>query len=136
MEKFSRKQLEELKQKGLIRGYTVNGEPEAKQSKYRNKKVEVDGMVFDSKKEAARYLELRMLQTAGEITELDCQVTYLLIEANETERKCMYKADFRYKQNGVVYVEDVKSIATRKLSTYIMKRKLMKEKYGIEIKEK
>jgi len=65
------------------------------------------------------------------------QVRYLLIEANETEKKCEYWADFRYKiqATGETVVEDVKSEMTRKLSTYVMKRKLMKSVHGISIKE-
>ena len=47
--------------------------------KYRNKKVEVDGILFDSKKEANRYMELKLLEKAGEITDLKRQVRYELI---------------------------------------------------------
>lgn len=138
---LSTKDLDHLQSQGLIRGYSetsiaVRNSSEPKQTKYRNKKAQIDGRVFDSKKEAARYLELRMLVFAGDIKELECQCEYLLIPANGKEKRCVYRADFRYKDsNGNIIVEDVKSTATRKLSTYIMKRKLMLEKFGIKIKE-
>jgi len=98
----------------------------------------VDGIKFDSEKEAKRYGELKILSKIGEIGLLELQVPFLLIEENETERKCEYIADFVYWdiKTGEKIIEDVKSEATRKLSTYIMKRKLMKDKYGIEILEK
>jgi len=109
-----------------------------KRRKYRNNPCEVDGIKFDSEKEAARYGILKLLLKQGEIGLLERQKPFLLIEANETERKCEYIADFVYwdMKTGKQIVEDVKSEATRKLSTYIMKRKLMKDKYNIEIKEK
>lgn len=98
----------------------------------------MDGIKFDSEKEAKRYGELKILSKIGEIGLLELQVPFLLIEENETERKCEYIADFVYWdiKTGEKIIEDVKSEATRKLSTYIMKRKLMKDKYGIEILEK
>lgn len=109
-----------------------------KRRKYRNKPCEVDGIKFDSEKEARRYSELKILLKIGEIGLLERQKPFLLIEANETERKCVYVADFVYwdVKTGKQVVEDVKSEATRKLPVYIMKRKLMKSKYNIEIKEK
>ena len=111
--------------------------PEKKVRKYRNKKCERDGIKFDSKKEADRYTILKILQKKGEIGLLELQKPFLLIETNETEKKCEYWADFCYiiARTGEYVVEDVKSEATRKLSTYIMKRKLMKAKFNIEIKE-
>lgn len=116
----------------------ANGVVKKKRRKYRNKPCEVDGIKFDSEKEAKRYSELKLLLKIGEIGLLERQKPFLLIEANETERKCVYVADFVYwdTKTGKQVVEDVKSEATRKLSTYIMKRKLMKSKYNIEIIEK
>jgi len=112
--------------------------PEKKVRKYRNKKCEADGIKFDSKKERDRYIYLKILLKQGEIGLLELQKPFLLIEANETERKCEYWADFCYiiVKTGEYVVEDVKSEITRKLPTYIMKRKLMKAKFNIEIKEK
>ncbi|RYZ49916.1 MAG: DUF1064 domain-containing protein [Sphingobacteriales bacterium] len=108
-----------------------------KRPKYRNHKVEWEGMVFDSTKEYERYRELLLWQKAGVIGQLERQVKYELIPANETERKTEYWADHRYRMmdTGELVVEDVKSEATRKLSTYIMKRKLMRQIYNIIIKE-
>jgi len=108
-----------------------------KKAKYKNKKTEADGIIFDSKKERNRYLELKILLKAGKIGYLETQKVFLLIPKNEKERSVTYKADFYYidAETGKPVVEDVKSEATRKLSTYIIKRKLMFEVHGIEIKE-
>lgn len=108
------------------------GEPEKlrtpKKAKYNNVKVELDGKVFDSNKEAKRYIELRAIQAAGEITHLHCQTPFEL-------SVCKYIADFTYTQSGKLVVEDVKGAATRKLSTYRLKKKLMKAELNIEIIE-
>lgn len=62
-------------------------------NKYRNKKVIVDGISFDSKKEAARYKELRMLERTGIISALRLQVPFELIPKQDGERACAYRAD-------------------------------------------
>lgn len=108
-------------------------EGKQKKSKYNNVRVEVDGEKFDSKKEADRYGILLLLEKKGEITNLKKQVTYRL-EVNG-HLICKYIADFVYEQNGVTVTEDVKSIMTRKLPVYKIKKKLMKAIYNIEIKE-
>ena len=113
------KHLEELKEK---------------KSKYHNKKVVVDGITFDSKKEYLRWCELQLLQKAKVITDLKRQVKYVLVEKNGKERETSYIADFVYKQGNEVVVEDVKSKAT-KTPLYRLKRKLMLERYNIKIKE-
>lgn len=109
----------------------------SKRAKYNNEKVEYEGIVFDSRKEYQRYRELLLLQKAGEIGFLQLQVPFLLIEKTETERECKYVADFVYidAKTGEKIVEDVKSDMTRKLSTYIMKRKLMLSIHNIKIRE-
>ncbi len=94
---------------------------------------------FDSKKEARRYDALVLLLKSGEITDLKIQPEFTLIEAytkpdGERVRAMRYRADFSYKQNGVLVVEDVKSPATR-TRTYLDKRKLMREIHGIDVKE-
>lgn len=104
-----------------------------KKNKYGNKKVVIDGIEFDSKKEGNRYLELKGRQMAGEITDLRFQHEFEF-EING-ERLCSYLADFTYIENGVLIVEDVKSKATRKLPVYRIKNKLMKAIYNIQIKE-
>lgn len=121
--------------------------------KYGNKKIQSGGQVFDSKKEYKRFCELSLLERAGEITNLQRQVPYLLIpeqRATSTEvykkgsragqpkpgpvleRKVVYIADFVYQENGETVVEDVKGLRTKE---YVIKRKLMLYTYGIRIKE-
>jgi len=95
-------------------------------SKYGNVKVTFDGIVFDSKKERERFIDLRMLERAGKIENLELQPEYELIPKSRTERAVKYRGDFRYIENGKVIVEDVKSTATAKDKAYIIKRKLMK----------
>ena len=109
-------------------------------SKYGNKKTVLDGITFDSRKEAERYAELRLLERAGEITELQRQPSFVLVpkqvrDGKLIERQLVYKADFTYTDNaGNTIVEDVKSKAT-KTREYIIKRKLMLWEYGIIVKE-
>ena len=109
--------------------------------KYRNAKTVVDGQTFDSRKEANRYYELRLMEKAGEISELRRQVTFVLIPAQfvagmHAERAVKYVADFVYVDNatGKTVVEDVKSKATR-TPEYVIKRKLMLYRYEIQIRE-
>lgn len=122
-------------------------------SKYHNRKVTVDGITFDSTHEAHRWKELRLLERAGAISGLRRQVPYLLIAeqrefCNEIyksgknkgcfkpgkllERSCSYIADFVYLKDGVIIVEDAKGVRT---DEYIIKRKLMLERWGIRIQE-
>lgn len=96
-------------------------------SKYRNVKIVINGIKFDSKKEATRYQELLVLQKAGMITNLKLQDRFEIVPKQPGERKVVYVADFTYfTQNGKLIVEDVKSAITRKNTAYIIKRKLMK----------
>lgn len=99
-------------------------------NKYGNKKTVVDGIKFDSKKEAARWGILQLRERAGEIEHLELQPTYP-IEVNGVHI-CKYIADFRYREKRKLVVEDCKGMKTR---IYSIKRKLMKAVYGIEIKE-
>ncbi len=101
-------------------------------SKYHAVKTSFNGIVFDSKKEAHRYYELSILQAAGEISDLQRQVTYELIPKQDGERPCTYKADFVYQENGKTVVEDVKGVRT---DAYKIKRKLMLWVHGIKIRE-
>lgn len=101
-------------------------------SKYHAQKTTVDGITFDSKKEAMRYQELKLLQRAGEIKNLQLQVPYVLIEKSKYGRTIKYIADFVYEEKGQVVVEDCKGFKT---DTYKLKKRLLAEKYGIEIKE-
>lgn len=122
-------------------------------SKYGSRKVTLDGITFDSKKEAARYQELKLLERAGKISDLRQQVKYVLIPAqrewcNEIytkgpkkghfksgkvlEKECSYIADFVYHRDGKLVVEDTKGFRTE---AYKIKRKLMLSVHGIRIKE-
>ena len=104
-----------------------------KKSKYGAVKTEVDGIMFDSKREASRYQELRLLEQAGEIANLRLQVPYILFPKNEHGRSLKYIADFVYNDDtGALVVEDAKGHST---DVYKIKRRLMAELKGIEIKE-
>ena len=84
--------------------------------KYGNKKVLINGIKFDSKKEANRYYELMLLQKAGIVSSLELQPRFLLQESfkknGKTYRKIEYIADFKYIENGKIIVEDVKGFET------------------------
>lgn len=105
--------------------------------KYGNRKTTIDGIAFDSAKEAKRWQELKLLERAGEIFELQRQVPFVLIPKQErdgkvVERAVVYKADFVYTENGQEVVEDVKGVRTKE---YVIKRKLMLWQFGIQIRE-
>jgi heat shock protein HspQ len=94
--------------------------------KYGAKRTFHDGIWFDSKREAMRYAELKLLEKAGKIQNLRRQVSYhLVIETT-------YVADFVYIENNQLVVEDSKGHRTRE---YLQKRKAMRKQHGIEIRE-
>ena len=106
--------------------------------KYRNKKVEIDGIKFDSQKEAKRYRELKLLERAGEISDLKLQVVIEMQGAEgpiltRTGRQKKYVADFTYydKVSDCDVIEDVKGFKTPE---YEMKRAVV-HAMGLEIKE-
>ena len=114
-------------------------------AKYHNQKMIIDGIQFDSKREAQRYQQLKLMERAGVICDLKRQVKYELIPAQYIDGKCVeravtYTSDFEYyltkKQVygdiGQHIIEDVKGMRTKE---YIIKRKLMLYKYGIRITE-
>jgi hypothetical protein len=102
-------------------------------NKYGNKRVVVDGIRFDSKREAARWQELKLLERAGEIKGLERQVEYELIPKQPGERAVKYIADFRYiDHDGKTVVEDTKGVKT---PVYILKRKLLLWVHGIRVVE-
>ena len=102
-------------------------------SKYNAIKTTIDGITFDSRKEASRYTELKLLSKAGEIRELRLQVPFELIPKRGKLRAIRYIADFAYADNhGNDIVEDVKGMKTQ---VYKLKKRMMLEKYGIEIQE-
>lgn len=111
-------------------------------SKYGNRRTEVDGIRFDSRREAKRWSELKLLEKAGEIRGLKRQVSFELIPEQRAggkvvERACKYIADFVYflpiPFGGMeMVVEDAKGVKT---DVYKLKKKLMRYVHGIEIKE-
>ena len=124
-------------------------------NKYGNKKVIIDGEIFDSKREAMRYQDLKFLEKIGAIKDLKRQVVYELIpvqrekstkvykkgrkkgqpiEGKIIEKAVTYIADFVYTDSttGKEVVEDAKGMRTR---DYIIKRKLMLYIHGIQIQE-
>ena len=120
-------------------------------TKYHNQRVKTsDGIVHDSQREANRWTQLKLLERAGHIKELQRQVKFILIPAqyeDDTigkrgrvkkgkliERECSYIADFVYidKETGKTVVEDSKGFRTK---DFIMKRKLMLYVHEIRIKE-
>ena len=122
-------------------------------TKYNAQKCVVDGITFDSRKEANRYCELKLLERGHVITDLRLQVEFVLIpnqyrtekrygkngkELKEKqvllERKCSYIADFVYTLNetGETVVEDAKGM---RVEPYQVKKKLMLWVHGIQIKE-
>ncbi len=119
-----------------------NSFPGTKESrnKYSNRKVELDGHVFDSQKEARRYAELKLLEQAKEISGLRCQVKYELIPEQRDERGKLleravnYFADFVYydARDKETVVEDTKGFKTKE---YVLKRKLMLYVHGIKVRE-
>lgn len=122
-------------------------------NKYGNKKIIVEGIPFDSRKEARRYSELKLLERAGKIKNLELQKSFELIPAQYEDTgevytrgankgqpkrgKCIekavtYKADFVYIEDGKTVVEDTKGFRTK---DYILKRKLMLYIHRIRIRE-
>ncbi len=122
-------------------------------SKYYSKKVTIDGITFDSKKEAKRYRELALLEKSGAITGLERQVQFELLPKQREapteyykrgknagqpkpgkviEKSVNYIADFVYIENGQKIVEDTKGYKTK---DYILKRKMLLYFYGIRIRE-
>lgn len=103
-------------------------------SKHLNRKTVVDGITFDSAKEARRYGELRQLSKAGKVNGLCWQVAFPL-EVNGV-RVAKYVSDFVYwDEHGAKVVEDVKSPHTRKLPVYRLKAKMFAAQYGFPIRE-
>ena len=119
--------------------------------KYRNKKTEVDGILFDSKKEADYYIKLKVRLHTGQISNLQLQVPFELLPSiwkeelkhlktkDKVVRRCMQKAvnyiaDFVYTDNstGAEVVVDVKGVKTKE---YRLKKKMMLALKGIEITE-
>jgi hypothetical protein len=100
-------------------------------NKYGAKRVVFDGYTFDSQAEHRRYLQLKQLESAGEIRRLEVHPVYVLVKAfrdNEGKHQSAirYIADFRYLEGEQSVVEDVKGVVT---STFALKAKLFKRAY-------
>lgn len=123
---------------GLSKKWYAHGNVNANtKSKYHSRKQTIDGHVFASKKEAARYAELKLLERAGIISDLELQKRFELIPSQRidgkvVERPCYYVCDFAYCEGGKQVIEDAKGMKTE---VYKIKKKLMLYKYGITIKE-
>lgn len=99
--------------------------------KYKAKKTVFDGITFDSQKEAMRYGELKLLERAGEISDLELQPKYVLQEGfrdkdGKKHIAITYKADFKYVEKGKEIVEDAKGFETE---VFKIKLKLLLYKY-------
>lgn len=105
-------------------------------SKYHAKKTTVDGITFDSRREADRYLVLKGMEEEGAIEDLRRQVRYELVPAFDVDgrhyRPVFYMADFVYVEDGKEVVEDVKGMRT---DVYKLKSKLFARRYGMSVKE-
>lgn len=107
-------------------------------SKYHATKTVIDGITFDSEREAKRYQELKLLERAGAIRDLKRQVRYEIVPAFDVDgkhyRAITYIADFVYTdcETGKEIVEDVKGVRT---DVYRLKAKLFAHKFGVAILE-
>lgn len=100
-------------------------------NKYGNKKTVIDGIKFDSKLEAKRYSELKLMQKAGVIKDLELQPKFLLQEGfrdadGKKHQAINYIADFKYIQDGETIIEDTKG---RETDVYRIKKKMLLYKY-------
>lgn len=104
----------------------------APRNKYGNRKTEVDGILFDSQKEAQRYRELLIRERAGKIGDLELQPVFRIVVNGKKIAK--YIADFRYRDlsTGATIIEDVKGVRT---DVYQLKKKLVEALYNIQIVE-
>ena len=107
-----------------------------KWNKYKNQKVVIDNIRFDSKKEGNYYTKLKILRNAGKISDLELQKKFVLQPSfklnGKTYRAITYVADFVYKDDKGMHVVDTKGYRTE---VYKIKKKLFMKKFGIEIEE-
>lgn len=103
--------------------------------KYHNTKTVADGIKFDSKLEAERYAQLKILERAGVIRGLELQPSFELLPSfkknGKTWRKTVYKADFRYIlcEDDIIIIEDVKGSTAVITDVFRLKQKLFEYKY-------
>jgi hypothetical protein len=96
-----------------------------KPHKYRARRTIIDGIAFDSRREADTYVKLKALEQAGELTDLERQVRYDLHGKNGTKISFV-KVDFAFKENGRPVVLEVKGVRTR---AYVLRKKLFQDEY-------
>lgn len=110
--------------------------------KYGNIKTVVDGIKFDSKKEARRYSTLKLMQESGIISELICQPKFKLIvpglgpvkiKGKVRQTTSTYTPDFQYKKDGELIIEDVKSPATANDKYFKLKRAIFELIYKVDL---
>lgn len=99
-------------------------------SKYRAVKTVVDNIVFDSKREAARYSELKLLLRGGVISNLEWHTPLDFLIGGK--KIFTYKPDFIYYENGERIIEDVKGVRT---PVYRLKKKLIEAQFQVKIRE-
>ena len=105
-------------------------------NKYNARKVKYKDIIFDSKKEFERYLELLDMEKRGEIKELRRQMKYEILPGNQYYRPVHYIADFVYVKDGQETIEDVKGMKKGcAYQLYKIKEKLMFDKYKIKVQE-
>lgn len=104
-----------------------------KQNKFHAQKTVVDNITFDSKREATRYQDLKIMEQHGLITGLTLQPEFPLIV--EGMKVGIYRADFLYFENGQRVVEDCKSPPIRRHMYYRLKKRLVKALYGFDVRE-
>lgn len=100
-------------------------------NKYRNKKMVLNGRVYDSKKEMLRAIQLKQMEKVGMISDLQEQVRFVLQESfvnncGKKIREIAYVADFVYNENGKQIVEDCKGIRT---DVFKIKHKMFEKRY-------
>jgi len=105
-------------------------------SKYNNRRVTLDGITFDSQAEARRYEQLRLLQRAGDISELNVHERIVIVPAElldgKLERDLFYEADFTYVEHGWRVVEDVKGVQTQ---LFRLKWRLLRQRWaGLKVR--
>ncbi len=108
--------------------------PKGNFNKFGAKRTTIDGITFDSKLEADRYSQLKLLEKAGKITGLEYHKKFVIIPKSRYGSDVYYEADFFYFENGAPIVEDTKSCITT-TALYKLKKRLLAETHGITIKE-
>jgi hypothetical protein len=104
----------------------------ATQNKYRNTPTTVDGITFASKREADRYVQLRLFEKCGIISNLELQKRFVIVPKSEHGKALFYICDFCYTKDGKTVVEDAKGVRT---AIYRLKKRLVQEMHGIIIQE-